>query len=336
MDWLIITFAAILLSVFGLTVAAERILIPILRSHKMGQKILDIGPRWHKGKEGTPTMGGICFILATLVVMAVYFIVKGVRGEASAYIPLAMTLIYAVGNGAIGFVDDYFKLVVKKQNEGLTALQKLFLQLVISAAYVCVMSYMGYMDTLLKLPFTDTVIDFGWFWYPLAVILLTGVVNGGNITDGIDGLASTVTAIIGIFFAVWAFSTSNEQLTAVGAILIGAAGGFLVYNYYPARVFMGDTGSLFFGSLVISAAFGAGEEIVGLIISMVFILEMLSSFLQTLVFKITRRLTGVGKRFFKMAPLHHHFEKCGWGERQIVWVFGIVELLFCALAWICL
>ena len=336
MEWLIITFAAVLLSVFGLTVAAERALIPVLRSHKMGQKILDIGPRWHKNKEGTPTMGGICFILATLLVMAVYFIVKGVRGEASAYIPLAMTLAFAVGNGAIGFIDDYFKLVVKKQNEGLTALQKLFLQLVLSAAYVCVMSYMGYMDTVVKLPFGMASIDFGWFWYPLAVILLTGVVNGGNITDGIDGLASTITAVIGIFFAVWAFSAKDEQISVIGAALIGAAGGFLVYNYHPAKIFMGDTGSLFFGAFVISAAFGTDAEIVGLLLSMVFIIEMLSSFLQSGFFKITRILTGQGKRILKMAPLHHHFEKCGWAERKIVFAFGIVELLFCVIAWLCL
>lgn len=336
MDWFIFNFAAILLSVFGLTVAAERILIPILRSHKMGQKILDIGPRWHKSKEGTPTMGGLCFIFGSLVVMAIFFIAKGIRGEAAQYVPLAATLSFSVANGAIGFVDDYFKLVVKKQNEGLTALQKLVLQLALSAAYVCVMSYMGYMDTKVTIPLLDRSIDFGWFWYPLAILLITGVINGGNITDGIDGLASSITAIIGIFFAVWAFSIRDEQLSIIGALLIGAALGFLVYNYYPARVFMGDTGSLFFGAFVISAAFGSNAEIVGLIISMVFIIEMLSSFLQTLIFKLTRKLTGEGKRLFKMAPLHHHFEKCDWSERRIVAVFCLVEIVFCTLAWICL
>jgi phospho-N-acetylmuramoyl-pentapeptide-transferase len=336
MEWLIITFAAVLLSVFGLTVLAERVLIPVLKSHKMGQKILEIGPRWHKDKEDTPTMGGICFILATLVVMAVYFIVKGVRGEASAYIPLATTLAFAVGNGVIGFVDDYVKLVIKKENEGLTALQKLFLQLALATAYVCVLSYMGYMDTVVKLPFGTASIDFGWLWYPLAVLLLTGVVNGGNITDGIDGLASAVTVVIGVFFAVWAFSVRDEQLSVIGAALIGAAGGFLVYNYHPAKVFMGDTGSLFFGAFVIAATFGIDAEIVGLLISAVFIIEMLSSFLQTGFFKLTRILTGKGRRIFKMAPLHHHFEKCGWGEIKLMWTFGIVELLFCVIAWLCL
>lgn len=335
MDWFFISFSAILLSVFGLTVAAERVLIPVLKSHKMGQKILDIGPRWHKNKEGTPTMGGICFILATLLVMLVFIAVKAFRGETALYLPLILNLLFAIGNGAIGFVDDYFKLVVKKQNEGLTALQKLFLQVVIASAYVCVMSYMGYMDTAVKLPFGNTVIDFGWLWYPLAVLLLTGVVNGGNITDGIDGLASSVTAIIGVFFAVWAFSLRNEQLSVVGAILIGSALGFLVYNFHPARVFMGDTGSLFFGALVISTAFGENAELVGLVISLVFIIEMLSSFLQTLIFKITRRLMGTGKRLFKMAPLHHHFEAYGWGEQKIVCLFSVLEILFCFIAWLC-
>ncbi len=330
-----VTFFAVTAAIFFLTVAAERVLIPILRSHKLGQKILDIGPRWHKSKEGTPTMGGICFILASMLCMAVFFIVKGINGESAAYIPLAMTLAYAVGNGAIGFVDDYCKLI-KKQNEGLTELQKLFLQLVVAAAYVCVMSYTGYMDTALSLPFSDRVLELGWLWYPLAILILVGVINGANFTDGIDGLASSVTLVIGIFFAVWAFTVREEQLSMVGAVLIGSAAGFLIFNFHPAKVFMGDTGSLFFGGLIIAAAFGEGESLVGLIVCIVFVVEMLSSFLQKAVFKITRLKTGTGKRLFRMAPLHHHFEKCGWGENQIVLIFSLVEVLCCVLAWLAL
>ena len=278
-------FLAIFLSVFVLTVVAERILIPILRTKKMGQKILDIGPRWHKSKEGTPTMGGIGFILATLLVMAVFFIVRGVQGRSAAYIPLALTLAYAVANGAVGFVDDYFKLVIKKENEGLTVKQKLVLQLALSAAYVCVMRYTGCMETSIVLPFSNHVLELGWWYYPLAILVLTGVVNGGNITDGIDGLASSVTFVIGAFFAVWAFMAQEEQLSVIAAALMGAAVGFLVYNYHPARVFMGDTGSLFFGALVIGGAFMMKNPIVGLLASAVFIIEMLSSLLQTLYFK---------------------------------------------------
>ncbi len=330
-------FWVVLVSVFVLTVIAERVLIPILRSHKIGQVIYDLGPRWHKNKEGVPTMGGIGFILPTLIVTAAWFIVMGVRGEASQYVPLAMVLIFGVANGAIGFVDDYCKLI-KKQNEGLTAKQKLFLQLVIASAYVCVASYMGYMDTAVALPFTDTEWELGWFWYPIAVVLLVGVVNGCNLTDGIDGLASSVTFVIGVFFAVWAFSIYDTELSVVGAILIGATLGFLVYNFHPAKVFMGDTGSLFLGAVVISAAFMMNEALVGLIVAAVYIIEMLSSFLQTMFFKLTRKLCRDkrGRRIFKMAPLHHHLEKCGWGEIPIVVVLSVFAALFCVLAWLAL
>ncbi len=325
-----ITFAIGTAAVFALTVAAERILIPILRSHKLGQKILDIGPRWHKSKEGTPIMGGLGFILAALVVMAVFFVVRGIQGRGADYIPLALTLGLAVGNGAIGFVDDYCKLV-KKQNEGLTWKQKLFLQLALATAYVVVMAYTGNLSTSVNLPFTDRTLYLGWGVYPLSVIILAGVTNGGNITDGVDGLASGVTFVIGGFFAVCAFSVQNEQVGAVGAILIGASLGFLVYNFHPAKVFMGDTGSLFFGSLVIGTAFMMREPIVGLIVAAVFTLEMLSSLLQVVYFRLTH-----GKRLFKMAPVHHHFEQCGWGENRIVLTFSLTEALFCVLAWFAL
>lgn len=325
-----ITFAIGTAAVFALTVAAERILIPILRSHKLGQKILDIGPRWHKSKEGTPIMGGLGFILAALVVMAAFFVVRGIQGRGADYIPLALTLGLAVGNGAIGFVDDYCKLV-KKQNEGLTWKQKLFLQLALATAYVVVMAYTGNLSTSVNLPFTDRTLYLGWGVYPLSVIILAGVTNGGNITDGVDGLASGVTFVIGGFFAVCAFSVQNEQVGAVGAILIGASLGFLVYNFHPAKVFMGDTGSLFFGSLVIGTAFMMREPIVGLIVAAVFILEMLSSLLQVVYFRLTH-----GKRLFKMAPVHHHFEQCGWGENRIVLTFSLTEALFCVLAWFAL
>ena len=330
-------FATVAVAVFLLTVVAERLLIPILRSRKAGQKILDIGPRWHKYKEGTPTMGGIGFILPILLVMTGYFILAAVRGNAQGLIPLALTLAFAVGNGAIGFVDDYCKLI-KKQNEGLTAKQKLLLQLVLASAYVTVMSYTGNMDTALSLPFTDVELELGWLWYPLAVLILAGVVNGANLTDGIDGLASSVTFVIGGFFAVWAFAVRDESLSMLGAILLGATLGFLVYNFHPAKVFMGDTGSLFLGALVIATAMQMEETIVGLAVSAVFIIEMLSSFLQTTVFKLTRRFSKdrVGKRIFRMAPLHHHFEKCGWNEYRIVAVFSLFEALFCVIAFFAL
>ena len=334
MDQFTIEFVAVAVAVFLLTAVSLRILIPVLRSHKLGQKILDIGPRWHKSKEGTPIMGGLGFILATMLVMAVYFIIKGIRGNAAELIPLSLTLAFGVANGAIGFVDDYFKLI-KKQNEGLTPLQKLLLQLVLAGAYVCVMSYTGYMDTVVDLPFVDLRVDLGWYYYPLAILILAGVVNGGNITDGIDGLAGSIVFVIGGFFSILAFCWIDAQLSVIGAVLLGASLGFLIYNFHPARVFMGDTGSLFFGAIVIATAFQVGQEAVGLIVGAVFIIEMLSSFLQTLAFKITKKLSKnkQGRRLFRMAPLHHHFEKCGWSENTIVYVFSAVQILFCILAW---
>ena len=328
-----VIFLLAVLAVFVLTVLVERKLIPILKSHKVGQVILEIGPRWHKHKEGTPTMGGIGFILPSLLVMAVFFVGAAVKGVSASYIPLALTLAFAVGNGAIGFVDDYCKLI-KKQNEGLTAKQKLFLQIVMAAAYVTVMGYTGNLETTLQIPFTDLTLSLGWVWYPVAVLVLVGVVNGANLTDGIDGLASSVVFVIGGFFAFLAFVLRDMQISMVGAVLLGASLGFLVYNFHPARVFMGDTGSLFFGALVIGGAFVAKAPLVGVLLSGVFIVEMLSSFLQTGFFKLTRKLTGTGKRIFRMAPLHHHFEKGGWNEYRIVAVFSFAELLCCVLAWL--
>ena len=322
-----IYFIILTMVIFALTVAFERILIPILKSHKLGQKILDIGPRWHKSKEGPPIMGGLGFILAMLIAFAVFFVIEAIQGTESQYIPLSSTLAFAVGNGAIGFVDDYTKLI-KKQNEGLTWKQKLVLQLALAGAYVCVLSYTGFMDTVIALPFTAHTLDLDWGFYPIAVIVLAGVVNGANITDGIDGLASSVTCVIGIFFAISAFCVNDEQLGLLGGAIIGATLGFLGYNFHPAKVFMGDTGSLFLGGLVIAASFAAGQEWVGLLVSAVYILEMLSSLLQVVYYKLTH-----GKRLLKMAPVHHHFERCGWSENKILLVFSLVQVAFSIVAW---
>ena len=327
MTELTIIFVLATLGVFGLTALAERILIPILRSHKAGQKILDIGPRWHKSKEGTPIMGGIGFILPTLVVVAIFFIYAAIKGNASDYIPLALTIAFAVGHGAIGFGDDYCKLV-KKQNEGLTRKQKLVLQFAITAAYLCVMVYTGNLPSEVVIPFINLPIR-GVVWYILAALLMVGVINGANFTDGIDGLASSVTYVIGIFFAVFAFFAKDIGLSVVGASIIGATIGFLLYNFHPAKVFMGDTGSLFLGAIVMGAIFQMKQPLILFLVCGVFIIELLSTVLQILYFRLTH-----GKRLFKMAPIHHHFEKCGWGENKIVLIFSLVELAFCVLAFI--
>ncbi len=327
MNELIITFVLVTLGVFALTVLAERILIPILRSHKAGQKILDIGPRWHKSKEGTPIMGGIGFILPILVVVAIFFIYVGIKGEAPEYIPLALTIAFAVSHGAIGFVDDYCKLV-KKQNEGLTRIQKLVLQFAITAAYLCVMGYTGNLPSEIIIPLVNLPIR-GALWYILAALLTVGVINGANFTDGIDGLASSVTYVIGVFFAIFAFFARDLGLSIVGGAITGATVGFLLYNFHPAKVFMGDTGSLFLGAIVMGALFQMREPLLLFLVCAVYIIELLSTVLQILYFKITH-----GKRLFKMAPIHHHFEKCGWSENKIVFIFALVQFAFCTLAFI--
>lgn len=327
MKELTITFVLVTLGVFVLTALAERILIPILRSHKAGQKILDIGPRWHKSKEGTPIMGGIGFILAILAVVAVFFIYVGIQKKAPDYIPLALTVAFAVSHGAIGFVDDYCKLI-KKQNEGLTRMQKLVLQFAITAGYLCVMGYTGNLPSSIIIPVINLPIR-GALWYILAGILAVGVINGANFTDGIDGLASSVTYVIGIFFAIFAFFANDMGLSVVGGAIIGATLGFLLYNIHPAKVFMGDTGSLFLGAIVTGTLFQMREPLLIFLICAVYILELLSTVLQILYFKLTH-----GKRLFKMAPVHHHFEKCGWSENKIVIVFALVQFAFCTLAFI--
>ncbi len=322
---------AMLVTLVG-TVLISRRLIPYLKSKKMGQQILEIGPRWHKSKEGTPTMGGLAFIAASLIACAAVCIAAAVKGSFAALIPYLSVLGYGVLNGLIGVIDDWAKLR-KKQNEGLTAPQKYLLQLVAAALFLILLTVTHQIDTTLDIPFTNISWDLGIFYYIVALLLLTGVVNAVNLTDGIDGLASGVTLVVGGFFAVVAFFlaqtwAASQSLALVAGTLIGATVGFLVYNFYPARVFMGDTGSLFLGGMVIGGAFLTGSPLIVVLCGIVYICETASVILQVLYFKLTH-----GKRLFRMAPIHHHFEKCGWSEVKIVAIFSAVTLLFCILAW---
>lgn len=314
-------------AVFLLTVLISRKVIPILKSHKVGQKILDIGPRWHKNKEGTPTMGGICFIMAILIVMTCFFAYYAYRGEADRLIPLALTLGLAVINGMVGFIDDYTKLV-KKQNEGLLAYQKFLLQVAVAAIYIVVMKKTGHIDTALYIPYFDVTVELGWVYYLFALVLITGIVNSVNLTDGIDGLASSVSLVIGVFISIAAFAMSDISLGLASACLVGATLGFLVYNFYPARVFMGDTGSLFLGGMTVGVAFMMNNPALVLVFGLLFVIEAVSVMLQVGFYKLTH------KRLFKMAPIHHHFEKCGWSEVRIVCVFSVFTAICCAAAWL--
>lgn len=316
-------------AVFIISAVILHFLIPILRAKKIGQTIYELGPSWHIGKQGVPTMGGIGFIPAFLLVLAVwsvlYLIFVG-SDTSNQLIPLALTLLLGVCNAAIGFVDDYCKLL-KKQNQGLRAWQKLLLQLVFAGAYIAMMAITGNLHTDLLIPFTDIQIQLGWIAYPIYIIVIAGFVNATNLTDGIDGLASGITAVVSLFLAVMAVVGEYGTLGVVSAALLGAVCAFLLFNHYPARVFMGDTGSLFIGGVLMGCAFMAHMELAVIIAGFVYVAEMLSSLFQILYFKLTH-----GKRLFKMAPLHHHFEKCGWSEKKIVLVFCAVTVLLCLLA----
>ncbi len=325
---MIIEFISVALAIFVLTVILEKLIIPILQSRKVGQRILEIGPRWHKNKAGTPTMGGICFIMAILVVMAVMSVIIAVNGQAKELIPLALALGLATVNGLIGFFDDYTKLI-KKQNEGFTAKQKIALQSLAAIIYLVAMGLTNNINTALHIPFTSVNLELGAFYYVFAFVLIIGFVNSVNLTDGIDGLASSVTLVVGIFFSVVAFTLGDRILGLIGAALIGATAGFLVYNFYPARVFMGDTGSLFLGGLVVGATFVLDEPMIIFLIGIIYLIEAASDIIQVGVFK----LSGRKIRVFKMAPIHHHFEKCGWSEIKIVVIFSLVTLAFCTLAY---
>lgn len=313
--------------VLVLTVAALRLLIPKLRSMKMGQKILDIGPRWHKSKEGTPTMGGLAFAVPVTVVTAAAIAAAPALGIDIPVAPVLLTLLLAVGNGVIGVIDDLTKFK-KKQNEGLTAPQKYALQLAMAGAFLALLRLYGTPDTAVSIPFTDIRLELGWFYYVFALIFITGIINSVNLTDGIDGLASSVTLVVAVFLSVLGFTYAKYDAALLGGVTVGATLGFLVYNFYPARIFMGDTGSLFLGGIVAGAAFVIDSPLCMAIAGIIYICEALSDIIQVGVYKLTH------KRVFKMAPIHHHFEKCGWSEKKIVFAFSAVTLIASAIAYL--
>ena len=315
-----------LIASFLITAISLRYLIPYLKSKKMGQKILEIGPRWHKSKEGTPTMGGLSFLLAVSLVSAIIFIIMYLTKKTDGLLFATISLIFSVLNALIGIIDDRTKFT-KNKNEGLLSWQKYLLQLLVTVLYIFALSYFKLISTVLYIPFVKVTLDLGFFYYVFAAILVTGVINSVNLTDGIDGLAASETAIVAAFFSAVAFSTLNFGLTVFSAVTLGGCLGFLVYNFYPARVFMGDTGSLFLGALVSSMAFMAGNPLIIVVCGFMYILEALSDIIQVGYYKLSH-----GKRIFKMAPIHHHFEKCGWSEIKIVSVFSTLTLIFCLLS----
>lgn len=318
-----IVFAAALIISLIATLILEKKFIPHLMRMKLGQVILDIGPRWHKSKEGTPTMGGIFFIAPITVITLAFGIYSVVtHGDWSVLITLVMMVLF----GVIGFIDDRTKFK-KKQNAGLTAGQKLILQLVVSAAYVGAMGAFGYVNTALKLPFTDVTLELGIFYYIFSILFISFTVNSVNLTDGVDGLAGSVTLVIAIFFTVLSFMAGNMPLTALLGATVGGLIGFLCYNINPARIFMGDTGSLFLGGFVVGMAYIFDCPLLIFIAGLWYMIETVSVIIQVFSFKVFHR------RVFKMTPIHHHFEMLGWSEHKIVRRFSIFTAIVCIVAY---
>lgn len=301
--------------------------IPILHRLKFGQEIREEGPKWHAAKSGTPTMGGFIFIIAMFLAAGICAIAERLGGRTLfATSQLAMLLSISAAYAVIGFIDDYIKVILKR-NLGLTALQKFGLQFLVALGFVCWAVFSHSVGTDIQIPFTNIFVDMRLGYIPFAVIVILASVNSVNLTDGLDGLASTVTAVVAIFYMlVSQFGRVNNPAVAFfAAIMLGGLLGFLIYNRYPAKVFMGDTGSLFLGGAVCGMAILLKQPLTLLIVGFVYVMESLSVILQVTSYKLT------GKRIFKMSPIHHHFEMCGWSEKKIVAVFSLITVLLCAL-----
>lgn len=297
-------------------------MVPFLHKIKFGQTIREVGPSWHKNKQGTPTMGGLMFIIGSSVAAVICIAFLWLNGGAETqlmFVKVVAGALMAVGFGIVGFLDDYIS-IKKHRNLGLTEIQKLILQFIIVGAYLLSVALAGG-TTETVIPFLGSV-DLGFFYYILAAVFIVGMVNAVNFTDGIDGLNTSVTLVVALVFSVIAMLLNCVGLSLYAAAIVGAMIGFLFWNANPAKVFMGDTGSLFLGGAVCALAFGVNMPILLILIGIIYIVEILSVVLQVTYFKITH-----GKRIFKMAPIHHHFEMCGWNENKICFVFSGVTLL---------
>lgn len=302
---------------FFISAVLGPVVIPFLRRLKVGQTVRDEGPQSHIKKNGTPTMGGI-LILGAVVVTSIFYVKD--------YPNIIPVLFLTLGFGLIGFLDDYIKVVLKR-SMGLRAWQKMLGQLIVTGVFAYYLCHYTDVSLAMKIPFmSGQYIDFGIFNIPILFFIVIGTVNGTNFTDGLDGLASSVTVIIATFFTVIAIGTKSGIEPITGAV-VGALLGFLLFNVYPASVFMGDTGSLALGGFVVATAYMLQMPLFIAIVGFVYLMEVLSVMIQVSYFK----LTG-GKRIFKMAPIHHHFELCGWSETRVVAVFSIVTAILCLVA----
>ena len=306
---------------FALSGVLGYLLLPVLRALKAGQSIREIGPTWHNYKAGTPMMGGLMFIFAAILVLLGNL---PAMEDYSVFYVLALSLCF----GFIGFLDDFTKIKFKR-NLGLTSLQKAMLQMAVSALFLYAMYKSGSMSTELYIPFFNVSFALHPIVYIFfAMFVMVGCVNSVNLTDSVDGLSSSVTIPVMVVFTAAAVATEHYDLALLPASLVGGLIAYLFYNWHPAKVFMGDTGSLFLGGVVCAMAFALDMPLVLILVGFVYICETLSVILQVGYFKLTH-----GKRLFKMSPIHHHFEMCGWKEEKIVLSFAAVSAVMCVIAW---
>jgi phospho-N-acetylmuramoyl-pentapeptide-transferase len=314
-------YAFIAAAAFAVSMLATGRMIPLLRKKQFGQFIREEGPEAHLSKAGTPTMGGLAWITGVTVAMVISMFMPG-----SETVPKIAILLSMFAFGAIGFIDDYNK-IAKKQNEGLTPKQKLLLQVLFGVALAVFMMIKE--GTTVLIPFARVTVDMGWLYIPFIVFIEVAMANAVNLTDGLDGLSSSTSAIVACTFAIIGMTvgTGNEAMAVAGQAVFGALLGFLLYNRYPAQIFMGDTGSMALGGVLSAMAIVGHVEWLLPIAGMIYVIETLSVIIQVTYFKKTG-----GKRIFRMAPIHHHFELGGWHETKVVRVFCLFTLVCCVIA----
>ena len=306
----------------GLTLGIGYLLLPVLRALKAGQSIREVGPTWHNNKAGTPMMGGLMFIFGAVICLLVS--IPAMEDFSVFYV-----LILALCFGLVGFLDDFFKAKFKR-NLGLTSIQKALLQMAVSAIYLYLLYKQGILVSSVYIPFVGVSFDLHPLLYIFfAMFVMVGCVNAVNLTDGVDGLCGSVTVSVMVFFTAAAVLNGKCDLALLPACLVGGLVAYLFYNWHPAKVFMGDTGSLFLGGVICGLAFALNMPLILILVGLVYIVETLSVILQVGYFKLTH-----GKRLFKMSPIHHHFEMCGWKEVKICLVFSAVSVVMCVVAWL--
>jgi len=326
--YILMLFFVALLS-FLAAALSGKVIIPFLRRLHIGQTISEY-VKEHQSKANTPTIGGLIFIIPSVILTlaaAALLPFAGFSIDLDSWKRLLCSLVMVLALTAVGFLDDYIK-VVKKRNVGLTEIQKTLLQAIIILVYLLSLSLFNITTTMLWIPFTEESVSLGVFWYPVMFVLIYLTVNAVNFTDGIDGLCASVTFVTLCFFLPVTFLMGTEEHSVLAAATAGGLLGFLVWNFYPAKVFMGDTGSMFLGGVFVALAFVINMPLIMLPVGIIYVIEMASDLIQIGMIKLTKGK----KKVFKMAPIHHHYQLSGWSEIRIVITFSVITLLFCALS----